>query len=116
MDNSEKEILENLKNFDTKILITKESYVEITVQGNCYQAYVVGIKQNEQFEIYINPTSHGETSINTLSFFGENFISKEAYDRKYFLNPNYDEFMDEARNIRIILNKKAILINRFFIC
>ena len=111
MDNSEKEILENLKNFDTKILITKESYVEITVQGNCYQAYVVGIKQNEQFEIYINQTSHGETSINTLSFFGENFISKETYDRKYFLNPNYDEFMDEARNIRMILNKKINTFN-----
>ena len=32
MDNSEKEIIESLKNFDTKNLITKESYVELFLQ------------------------------------------------------------------------------------
>ena len=106
MDNSEKEILESLKNFDTKNLLTKESYAEIFLQGNYYFAYIMNPKQNDQIEIYINPSTHGEVSINMLNFFGENLISKETYFRRNYLNFNFNDFEDSAKNIRLMLNKK----------
>ena len=68
MDNSEKEILESLKNFDTKNLLTKESYAEIFLQGNYYFAYIINQKQNDQIEIYIPPQTHGDVSINMLNY------------------------------------------------
>ena len=106
MNNSEKEILESLKNFDTKNLLTKESYAEIFLQGNYYFAYIMNPKQNDQIEIYINPSTHGEVSINMLNFFGENLISKETYFRRNYLNFNFNDFEDSAKNIRLMLNKK----------
>ena len=60
--------------------------------------------------LVIYPNFYFHFQINLIKDF-ENFISKETYDRKYFLNPNYDEFMDEARNIRMILNKKINAFN-----
>ena len=86
MDNSEKEILETLKNFDTKYLLTKDSYVEINLQGNCYQAFILGLKSNDNFEIYISRNTQGDASLNMLSFFGENLLSKEYYFRKNIFN------------------------------
>ena len=111
MDNSEKEIIESLKNFDTKNLITKESYVEIFLQGSYYLAYVLNQKQNDQFEIYINPNRMGDAPINMLNYFGENFLSKESYIRRNFLNLNFEKFKSSPRNIKLMLNKKLNFFN-----
>ena len=111
MDNSEKEILETLKNFDTKNLITKESYVEIFLQGSYYLAYVLNQKQNEQFEIYINPNRMGDAPINMLNFFGENFLSKESYIRRNYININFEKFKGTPRNIKLMLNRKLNFFN-----
>ena len=111
MDNSEKEILENLKNFDTKNLLTKESYVEINIQGNYHQAYIYGVKPNDQYEIYINKATHGEASINMLSFFGENLLTKDYYIRKNILNPDLEDYKQEPRKLKYILIKKLGCFN-----
>ena len=111
MDNSEQEILESLKNFDTKNLLTKESYVEIFLQGNYYFAYIMNQKQNDQIEIYINPSTHGDVSINMLNFFGENLISKETYIRRNYVNLNFDNYEDSAKHIKLMLNKKLNELN-----
>ena len=111
MDNSEQEILESLKNFDTKNLLTKESYVEIFLQGNYYFAYIMNQKQNDQIEIYINPSTHGDVSINMLNFFGENLISKETYIRRNYVNLNFDNYEDSAKHIKLMLNRKLNELN-----
>ena len=111
MDNSEKEILESLKNFDTKKLFTKESYVELSLQGNYCLAYLISPKQNDQMEIYINPTQHGEISINMLNFFGENLIFKENYFRRSYVNLNFENYEDSPRNIKLMLNRKLASFN-----
>ena len=44
MDDSEKEILENLKNFDTKKLIVKDTYVEIQTNEMTNFVYLLWLK------------------------------------------------------------------------
>ena len=111
MDNSEKEILETLKNFDTKYLLTKDSYVEINLQGNCYQAFILGLKSNDNFEIYISRNTQGDASLNMLSFFGENLLSKEYYFRKNILNHDIEEYKLQPKNLKLILLRKLGYFN-----
>ena len=111
MDNSEKEILETLKNFETKNLLTKDSYVEINLQGNCYQAYILSIKPNDQFEIFISKNTQGDASLNMLSFFGENLLSKEFYCRKNILNHNIEDYKHEPKYLKNILLRKLGYFN-----
>ena len=111
MDNSEKEILETLKNFDTKYLLTKDSYVEINLQGNCYQAFILGLKSNDNFEIYISRNTQGDASLNMLSFFGENLLSKEYYFRKNILNHDIEEYKQQPKNLKLILLRKLGYFN-----
>ena len=111
MDNSEKEILESLKNFDTKNLITKESFVELFLQGSYYLAYVINQKQTDQFEIFINPNKFGDAPINMLNYFGENILSKDVYIRRSILNVNLENFKGSPRNIKLMLNKKLNSFN-----
>ena len=54
MDNSEKEILENLKNFDTKNLLEKETFAEIFYQGNYHQVYII---KNYKFKFICNKST-----------------------------------------------------------
>ena len=96
MDNSEKEILESLKNFDTKNLITKESFVEIFLQGSHNLAYVINQKQNDQFEIYINPNKFGDAPINMLNYFGEKYFIKRIVHSKKHFKSNFRRFQKLA--------------------
>jgi len=68
-------------------------------------------KQNDQIEIYINPSTHGEVSINMLNFFGENLISKETYIRRNYVNLNFDNYEDSAKHIKLMLNRKLNELN-----
>ena len=111
MDNSEKEILETLKNFDTKYLLTKDSYVELNLQGSFHQAFILGLKPNDQFELYINRNAQGDGSLNMLSFFGENFLSKESYFRKNILNHNIEDYKLQPKSLKLILLKKLGNLN-----
>ena len=110
MDNSEKEILESLKNFDSKILFTKETYVEAFLQGNYYKCFIISPKKDDQIGIYINQSNQGEVPINVISFFGENLLSREN-SRQNYINPNFDDFEDSPNNIKLMLNRKLNLLN-----
>ena len=111
MDNSEKELLESLKNLDTKKLLTKESFAEVLLHGNCYLSYIIKPKQNDQFEIYINPQNQGEVSSSIMCFFGENLLTEESLRRNYYLNPHFEDFNDKPKNIQMMLNKKLNELN-----
>ena len=111
MDNSEKEILENLKNFDTKNLLEKETFAEIFYQGSYHQVYIINQLPNDQYKIYINPSTSGDAPANIFSFFGESFIQKEILFRRSYLNPNFDDLESSPRKIKFLLNKKLSTFN-----
>ena len=106
MDNSEKEILENLKNFDTTNLYTQESYAEFFFQGNHNIIYILGPKQNNSIEIYLNKSNRGDAPVNSLNFFGENIIQENLMTRRYFINPYIENKEDNAQYIILMIQKK----------
>ena len=112
MDNSEKEILENLKkNFDTKNLLEKETFAEIFYQLSYHQVYIINQLPNYQYKIYINPSKNGDVPADIFIFFGESFIQKEILFRRSYLNPNFDDFESSPRKIKILSNKKLSKFN-----
>ena len=70
MDDSEKDLLESLKNFDFKKLLTKNSYVEILIQDISRTAFIIEEKGNDKFEVSIeNIRGTHVASINMLNFY-----------------------------------------------
>ena len=87
MDESEKEILENLKNFDTKNLIMKETYVEFQNHDSFRQAYVEDIKGKDKYELFIqNVNGLNDIPINMLNSYCENDYSEEVKNRDNLIN------------------------------
>ena len=76
MDESEKEILEKLKNFDCKKLIQKDTYIEIQVKDNIYQGYVLGLNQNGKFECYVNNKKFDITPDYLYSYYENDYPEK----------------------------------------
>ena len=74
MDESEKELLENLKNFDYKKLLTKKSYVDIQIQDNPRTGFIIEEKGNDKFEVYIESIRGGthDVPINMINFYSNN--------------------------------------------
>ena len=70
MDESEKMLLENLKNFDFKKLLTKKSYVDIQVQDNSRTAFIIEEKENDKFEVNIEGVRGTlDVPINIINFY-----------------------------------------------
>ena len=87
MDDSEKEILENLKNFDTKKLLKKDSYVEIQTAEGFKQGFIYDKKEKEKYDIFIqNVKGLHEIPINILNFYYENDYSEESKQRNVVIN------------------------------
>ena len=79
MDESEKEILEKLKNFDCKKLIGKETYIEIQVKDNSiFQGFILGVNQNGKIEAYVqNNNKKFDIPIDCINIYYENdYIEK----------------------------------------
>jgi len=71
MDESEKELLESLKNFDFKKLLTKKSYVDIQIQDNLRTAFIVEEKEKDKYEVNIESVrGNHDVPINMINFFG----------------------------------------------
>ncbi len=92
MDDFEKKTLENLKNFDFKTLIFKESYVEFVNHNNFRQAFIM--EQSEKDKFYVSIQNHQgtpEIPINMLNFFNENDYPEEIKIRNHLLNYELQE-------------------------
>ena len=73
MDDSEKELLDILKNFDVKKLFMKETYVEIQSHETFRQAYIREIKGYDKYELFIqNQNGTIDIPVNMLNFYSEN--------------------------------------------
>ena len=92
MDDSEKELLDNLKNFDIKKLFMKDTYVEIQSHDTFRQAYITEIKPNDKYELFIqNSNGTIDIPINMLNYFSENDYQEEWKTRDTLIN-------DELKN------------------
>ena len=92
MDDSEKKLLESLKNFDLKTLITKESYVEFVSHNIFRQAFIIDQRDKDKFFVSIqNHQGTPEVPINMLNFFNENDYPEEIKLRNHLLNYELQE-------------------------
>jgi ubiquitin C-terminal hydrolase len=108
MDDSEKEILENLKNFDTKKLIVKDTYVEIQTNEGFKQSYICDVKGDKYEVVLPNIKGFPELPINMLNFYSENDYPEEGKMRPYLINEELG-----SKNINSILNYINIKLKSF---
>ena len=81
MDESEKTLLENLKNFDSKTLLTKDTYAEIEIEDKCRQVFISDLSGKEKAEVCIQGGGKGEVPLNMLNFFYEIELPDELKKR-----------------------------------
>ena len=87
MDDSEKEIIENLKNFNIKKLFMKETYVEIQIHDVFRQAFILEAKGNDKFTLIIQKVKGiNEVPINILNFYSENDYIDDYKMREDLIN------------------------------
>ena len=112
MEESEKELIENLKNFDLKKLFFDQTYVEVVNSDNCFEAFITAQKDTDCFEIIINRKKH-DISYNYLSFYGENDNGDIFKKRENLINIDlgYQKISDLIKNIKKYLNKYNISLN-----
>ena len=73
MEDSEKELLENAKNIDTKKLFMNQKYIEIQLNDSFKQAFIYELKGNDRFKVFIqNINGINDISINIVNYYGEN--------------------------------------------
>ena len=112
MEESDKELIENLKYFDLKKLFDDQTYVEVINNDNCLEAFISVKKDNDSYEIILNRKRH-EISSNYLSFYGENYYGEIFKKRENLINPDMDnkKILDIIKNINIYLAKCNISLN-----
>jgi hypothetical protein len=112
MEESEKELIENLKNFDLKKLFVDQTYVEVVNSDNLLEAFITAQKDNDCCEIIINRKKH-DISNNYLSFFGENDNGDIFKKRENLINFDlgYQKVSDLIKNIKKYSIKYNIPLN-----
>ena len=105
MEEIDKELLENLKNFEFKKLFIKKYYVELQKYDSFYQSYIIEQKENDKYELYIiNHRNKVEVPINMLNFYSENEYTEQ------------DKIRDNCINIDLLsLQPELIKINFFVV-
>ena len=112
MEESDKDLIENLKNFDLKKLFFEQTYVEVVNSDNCYEGFISAHRDNDFYEVIINKKKH-DISNNYLSFYGENYYGEIFRRRENLINfeLGYQKISDLIKNINKYLIKYNISIN-----
>ena len=113
MEESEKNLLENIKNFDTSRLLEKNTYAEIQINDSIFVVYILDEKGNQKCDIFIQNGNKAEVSINYLNLLGENDYSEEKKKRDFPVNNNFIKYetTEVIKNINKLLLKNHIIIN-----
>ena len=91
MDKEEKELLEEIKNFDINNLYQKGSYIDYFIQNCWTQGYIIKVRSNNKYDIS-SLLSHNQIKIdedissNYFGFFGENSFKNACPTRGICLN------------------------------
>ena len=111
MEESEKELLESIKNIDTKKLIMKNTYVQTLINDSFRQGFIYEVKGNDDIFILIIQNFKGlfDIPINMLYFFSENDYSEEYKIRDDLLNLHLREL--NADKLISQINKKLKSFN-----
>ena len=96
MDDFEKELLESLKNFDTKKLFMKGTYVELLDNDTFIQGYIVDFKGKEKCQLYLtNYEGVSDVPISILNFYHQNDYPIEDKIRNCLINIDLGEINTE---------------------
>ena len=110
MDESEKNLLDNIKYLDTSQLFKKDNYIEISINDILIPAYIINEKENKKFEIYYqNSENKVEISYHYLILYGENEYAEQYKLRKYPINLNFRKF--DISNVINYINKAIAKYN-----
>ena len=91
MEKTEKELLDELKNFDITTLYQKGSYIDFLIQNFWTQGYILKNHQNNKYDIAFILNQNqvkaiGEISSKFFGFFGENSFKQETMPRSICFN------------------------------
>jgi len=91
MEKTEKELLDELKNFDITTLYQKGSYIDFLIQNFWTQGYILKNHQNNKYDIAFILNQNqvkaiGEISSKFFGFFGENSFKQETMPRGICFN------------------------------
>ena len=91
MEKAEKELLDELKNFDMTTLYQKGSYIDFFVQNYWTQGYILKNRQNNKYDIAFMLNQNqlkaiGDISSKFFGFFGENSFKQEIMPRGICFN------------------------------
>ena len=114
MDESEKKLLENIKNLDTSQLFKKNTYVNIPINDIFIPAYIINEKENKKFEVYIqNSENRQDIPSNYFVLFGEKECAEQFKLRQYPINLFFRkyEISDLLNYINKALAKFNIVLN-----
>ena len=84
MEESEKNLSENLKNLDFSRLILKNFYAELFINQQAFPVYIISEKENHMFDICFQD-KRGEVSLQMLNIFGDN----DYPERETPINSNF---------------------------
>ena len=112
MEESEKELLEILKNFDFQKLLMKKTYVDLQINEAFKQSFIIEQKESDKFELFIKNYSKKEVvPINFIYFFNENEYTEEEKKRDYCINDDLFSLQTEQIIDYIIEKLKIFSIN-----
>ena len=91
MEKAEKELLDELKNFDMTTLYQKGSYIDFFVQNYWTQGYILKNRQNNKYDIAFMQNQNqlkaiGDISSKFFGFFGENSFKQDIMPRVICFN------------------------------
>ena len=91
MDKDEKELLDELKNFDINNLYQKGSYIDFFIQNCWTQGYILKVRPNNKYDISFMLSQNQIKCIDDISshyfgFFGENSFKNECATRGMCFN------------------------------
>ena len=109
MDENEKKLLENLRNFDISNLFMPNTYVDFEFK-DLYESFICRIESDGKYNIYIQKNkSNISAPKNMLRFYGEN----NHYEKNKLRESNINPFISESDMTDIIkgINTKLKEIN-----
>ena len=109
MDKDEKDLLDQLKNFDINNLYQKGSYIDFSTQNCWTQGYILKVRGNNRYDIsfMISPNQTkviDDISSHYFGFFGENSFKNECVTRGICFNKEL--YRMHAKQILQIFNIK----------
>ena len=110
MEESEKELLESIKNIDIKKLFMNKTYVEFQLNDSFSQAFIYDTKGNDKYILLIqNMKGIHDIPSNMLNFFSENDYPDDNKMRDNLLNIELNEM--ETEELISQVNKKLKQFN-----